>query len=47
MSPQSGIRFSAQKLRKLMFIGTMTGMVSATTRAPSAAQRSMAASWLR
>ena len=30
-----------------MFMGTITGMVSATTRAPASAQRSMAASWLR
>ena len=30
-----------------MFIPTMTGIVSATTFAPAAAQRSMAASWLR
>ena len=30
-----------------MFMPTMTGMVSATTRAPAAAAVSMAASWLR
>ena len=33
--PSRACRLSAQKVRKLMFIGTSTGMVRATTRPPS------------
>ena len=40
-----GISQIPQKLRKLMFIGTCTGMVSATSRPPSSAARSPADSW--
>jgi len=39
--------FSAQYVRKLMFMPTITGIVSATTLAPAAAAASIAASWLR
>jgi hypothetical protein len=45
MSPQPGISHRAQNVPKLMFIGTSTGMVSATTRPPTSAARSAAVSW--
>ena len=45
MSPQPGMSHRAQNEPKLMFMGTSTGMVSATTRPPSSAARSAAASW--
>ena len=45
MSLQPGMSQMPQKLRKLMFIGTCTGMVSATSRPPSSAARSPAESW--
>ena len=41
-SLQPGMQPEPQKLRKLMFIGTSTGMVSATSRPPSSAARSPA-----
>ena len=44
-SPQPGISHRAQKVRKLMFMGTSTGMVRATTGPPCSAARSAAASW--
>ena len=39
-SPQPGIKNSAQWVRKLMFIGTSTGIVSATSRPPAVAHAS-------
>ena len=44
-SPQPGIRFSAQKVPRDMFIGVRIGMVSATTRPPALRARSLASSW--
>ena len=41
-SLQPGSMNSAQYVRKLMFIGTITGIVSATSRPPSSAARSAA-----
>src|SRR5918994_1771993 len=44
-SPQPGMSQRAQNVPKLMFMGTSTGMVSATTRPPWAAAASAASSW--
>ena len=43
-SPQPGMRKRAQWVRKLMFIGTRVGMVSATMRPPASAARAEASS---
>ena len=45
IAPQPGSMFSAQKLRKLMFMGTSTGMVSATMRPPASRRGVDASSW--
>lgn len=45
MSPQPGMRLSAQKVPSDMFMGVRMGMVSATTRPPSRRARSLASSW--
>ena len=44
-SPQPGMRKRAQWVRKLMFMGTKVGMVSATICPPAAAAADDAASW--
>ena len=46
-SLQPGSMCRAQKLPRFMFMATRMGMVSATTRAPSAPARSQAVIWLR